>query len=337
MTSKMKLSYIIPIYNGEKSILGTLNSIYAVGLEETDFEIIVVDDCSKDNTISVLNEYAKLHPNIHILQQSFNQKQGMARNRAIPLAIGEYITFVDADDIVEIGMCDALNMAIKSEVDLVLCQTQGRNAVGEYTKHHLCEEHDILDGREFLNRHYHWHLPGAPWGYLFKRAYLQSNNIRFIPERFHEDADWILKQIYYAKSIEVCKSLIYTYVENANSTIHQTNSLRVADSVHADYRVLRFAKEHILEAASFSAACIIDRSYSIDGKLTRLWKLDDGKYSAFYQRLTDETRKYLSENMDNAACHKITLLLLQHKYISLSILYLFARPLYILRKIVRKP
>ena len=111
----------------------------------------------------------------------------------------------------------------------------------------------------------------------------------------------------------------------------------MADSVHADYRVLRFAKEHRLEAASFSAACITDRSYSIDGKMKRLWKLDDGKYCAFYQRLTDEARKYLAEHMDNAACHKITLLLLQHKYVSLSILYLFARPLYILRKIVRKP
>ena len=332
----LKLSYIIPVYNGEQSILCTLNSIYAVGLEETDFEIIVVDDCSKDNTISVLNEYAKLHPNIHILQQPFNQKQGMARNRAIPLATGEYITFVDADDIVEIGMCDALDMAIKTEVDLVMCQTQGCNAVGEYIKHYLCEEHDILDGREFLNRHYHWHLPGAPWGYLFKRTYLQENDIRFIPERFHEDADWILKQIYFAKSVNVCKSMIYTYVENVNSTIHQTNSLRVADSVHADYRVLRFAEEQRIEAASFSAACITDRSYSIDGKLRRLWKLDDGKFCTFYQRLTDETRKYLAEQMDKVACHKTTLLLLQNKYVSLCVLYLFARPLYMLRKLIKK-
>ena len=333
----VKISYIIPVYNGKKSIRGTLNSIYAIGLDEIDFEIIIVDDCSTDNTMSVLNEYAELHSNIRILQQPTNQKQGMARNRAIPLASGEYITFVDADDLVERGMREALDVAIKTGVDLVMCQTQGRNALGEYTKHHLCEENDILNGREFLNRHYHWHLPGAPWGYLFKRTFLQANDIRFIQERFHEDADWILKQIYFAETIKVCKSLIYTYVENTNSTVHQTNSMRVADSIHADYRVLRFGAEHRIDATQFSQACIKDRTYSIDNKLTRLWKLDDGKYYAFYKRLTDDARTYLAEHIDQSACRKITLLHLQHKYISLCMLYLFARPIYLLRKIVRKP
>lgn len=332
----LKLSYIIPVYNGEQSILCTLNSIYAVGLNESDFEIIIVDDCSIDNTMFVLNEYAKLHSNIRILQQPTNQKQGMARNRAIPLASGEYITFVDADDIVERGMRDALNMAIDTGVDLVMCQTQGCNAFGEYAKHHLCDENEILNGREFLNKHYHWHLPGAPWGYLFKRTYLQGNDIRFIPERFHEDGDWMLKQIYYAETIKVCKNLVYTYVENTNSTVHQTNYIRMADHLHEDFRELRFAIEQKNDASQFSQACVIDRTYSIDGKLSRLWKLDDGKYHAFYKRFTEEARTYLAANIDQSACHKITLLHLRHKCISLCILYLFARPAYLLRKIVRK-
>ena len=331
----LKLSIIIPVYNGQKTIVGTLDSIYKVGMAESEFEILVVDDCSVDNTISVLYEYAKIHTNICILRQPTNQKQGMARNRAIPLAKGEYITFVDADDRVEDGMKVALEEAISSGVDLVMCQTRTMKINGEYIDHYLCPEEEIINGREMLNRHYHWHLPGAPWGYLIKAGYLQNNGIRFIPERFHEDADWILKQIYYANTVKVCKDTIYTYVETIGSTVHMENASRYADSVHADYRVLRFAKEQQEEAPEFAKACIEDRTCSIDKKMTRLWKLDDGKYCRFYQGITDEVRVYLVAYMDKSACHKISLLLLKYRDISLSALYMFARPMCLLRKFIR--
>lgn len=331
----LKLTYIIPVYNGEKTISRTLNSIYSTGLPEDEFEIILVDDCSKDHTILVIEEYAKNHQNICILQQPTNQKQGMARNRAIPLAQGEYITFVDADDRVEKGMRIALEEARANNVDLLMGQTRYQNIIGEYTDLYLCQENNIINGRELLNKHYHWHLPGAPWGYLFKASYIQNNEIRFIPERFNEDADWILKQIYYADSIKVCNDTIYTYVETVGSTVHTVNASRYADSLHADYRILRFANEKNIEAPRFAKECIEDRTYSVDGKMRRLWKLNDRKYNTFYTRLTDDARMYLAKNIIATSCRFDTMFLLRHKKLSLVALYIIAGPLSIIRTIIR--
>ena len=71
--------------------------------------MIVVDDCSTDNTLDALNDYASKHSNMVVLHQEVNQRQGAARNRGIDVAKGEYIAFCDADDtIVANGVMNAL-------------------------------------------------------------------------------------------------------------------------------------------------------------------------------------------------------------------------------------
>ena len=105
----MKLSIIIPAYNASKTLPRCMDSIFAVGLEEADFEVIAVDDCSTDNTLELLQEYSERHSNVKVLHQTVNKRQGAARNRAIAEADGEYIAFVDADDTVMDGMVKALD------------------------------------------------------------------------------------------------------------------------------------------------------------------------------------------------------------------------------------
>lgn len=97
---KMKdnlVSVIIPTYNSEKYIEETLNSV----LNQTygEFEIIIIDDCSKDNTFEIVKEYEKKYSNIVCLKQEQNKGVAEARNRGIKKSRGRYIAFLDSDDL----------------------------------------------------------------------------------------------------------------------------------------------------------------------------------------------------------------------------------------------
>lgn len=92
MGAKIKLSIIIPVYNRETRIIKALDSIPI----RDDIEVIVIDDCSTDGTMSVLESYDK-YP-IIVLKNEVNSGPGIARNKGIDKAIGEYVTFLDSDD-----------------------------------------------------------------------------------------------------------------------------------------------------------------------------------------------------------------------------------------------
>ena len=86
----MTISFIIPVYNGRETIIPCIESIRAQ-MEGKDYEIIVVDDCSTDNTRDVISEYAKSCNQVKLFCQPKNRRQGAARNRGLKEAKGDYI------------------------------------------------------------------------------------------------------------------------------------------------------------------------------------------------------------------------------------------------------
>ena len=93
--SIIKFSIIIPVYNVEKFLRECLNSITSQTLKN--FEVICIDDGSTDNSLTILQEYANKDSRFKVISQE-NQGQGIARNKAIDIASGEYLFFVDPDD-----------------------------------------------------------------------------------------------------------------------------------------------------------------------------------------------------------------------------------------------
>lgn len=91
------VSVITPVYNTEKVIGATLESIFAQTYKN--IEIVLVDDCSNDNSATIIAEYMKNHPEIVYFRQPTNQGAGAARNKALELARGQYTAFLDADDL----------------------------------------------------------------------------------------------------------------------------------------------------------------------------------------------------------------------------------------------
>lgn len=92
-----RVSVITPVYNCEKYLAKALDSVFAQTYKE--IEIVLVDDCSKDNSGKVIAEYAKSHSNIIYFLQPKNMGAGAARNKALELASGQYVAFLDSDDL----------------------------------------------------------------------------------------------------------------------------------------------------------------------------------------------------------------------------------------------
>ena len=91
------VSVVIPVYNAEKIIGYTLDSV--INQTYKNLEIICVNDCSKDESLKVLQEYAKKDRRIKVISNEKNSKVAETRNNALRMATGEYIAFVDADDV----------------------------------------------------------------------------------------------------------------------------------------------------------------------------------------------------------------------------------------------
>ena len=110
-----KVSIIIPVYNRENYLPKALDS--AVNQTLKDIEIICIDDCSTDNSLGILKEYASKDNRIIVLEQKENQGQGVARNRALDIAKGEYIMCLDSDDWLELNACElAYNQISKNKL-----------------------------------------------------------------------------------------------------------------------------------------------------------------------------------------------------------------------------
>lgn len=120
---KEKISIIIPCYNVEGLIKRCLDSIFAQAAETVSFEVICVDDKSSDRTLDILLSYEEQNPeNMIIISLEENGKQGRARNIALDYATGEYIMYVDADDVIAQGMLETLYRAIKKyQCDVAEC------------------------------------------------------------------------------------------------------------------------------------------------------------------------------------------------------------------------
>lgn len=170
----IKLSFIIPLYNCREWIAQCLDSIFKVMLGEEDFEVIVVDDGSRDNGANIVEQYREKHENIVLIKQE-NSGASAARNRGLDAARGEWIWFVDADDAILPEMLadgSELRRQMEGEAEMIVFNYQ------KVYSDHIDKIEDIhavqdIDGCEAL-QHGGLYL----WNRLFRRSTVE--NVRFV-------------------------------------------------------------------------------------------------------------------------------------------------------------
>lgn len=239
------LSYIIPAYNACAYIQQTLDAIFALPLPKDKYEVIVVDDCSTDDTLRILQEQSSKHPNVIVLQQERNHRQGAARNRGIEVARGEYIAFCDADDsIVVEGVMNALQALEKSHADICYYdfECQFRNGLWRKFEMPLKTRDTILSAEEYLNNYYTCAF-NAPWRGLYRADFLRRTGIRFVEGVRWEDCDWTVKVYAQAKKIQFVSGIGYRYAWNQCATSKLVSPQAMTEKLMAGVRLTLFARQ----------------------------------------------------------------------------------------------
>ena len=207
-----KVSIIIPVYNTAEFLPQCLDSIINQTLKE--IEIICVDDGSTDDSLQILQEYAKKDDRIIVLTEE-NQRQGTARNKGLRIAKGEYIQFVDSDDYIIKEACQKLYDKC-SKFDLDMMNFEGINFNNKYKRQQrgqtifyvpLTESKEVYTGNE-LNR-IRDVLPVSACRYFYKRKFLVDNAI-FYPEKIYfEDNYFVLKAAILVQRFGILREIIY--------------------------------------------------------------------------------------------------------------------------------
>ena len=221
------ISVIIPVFNDEKYIGKCLDSV--VNQTFRNYEVIVVNDGSSDNSAEICEKYQKIYPNLKLLKQK-NSGSSVARNNGIKSSSGKYLLFLDSDDFL-IGnsalekFADSLT---KTSCDVLIYlpeeyDEEGSKAIISYQKGSWQENH-LYHTDEILNSIYGqngiW-VTQAPTK-IVSREFIIKHNFSFTAEIYHEDDEWVANVLLYSETIAFCYGPFYGRRRRRNSKSNTT-------------------------------------------------------------------------------------------------------------------
>lgn len=216
-----RLSLIIPLFNAEPFLSRCLDSIINQDLSYQEFEVIIVNDGSTDNSLEVAYQYKTANSNIDIFSIE-KTGVGAARNFGINKAIGKYLLFVDADDYVfPNSLADILKIMETQDLDVLRFNYENITEKGivipkrKNSTKSVVFSNNIVDGNTFLSEHLGWSC--YAWSYLLKASFIKDNNLYFNPSIFFEDIEWLLTVLSKAKKVRSINKLVYAYVQHLGS------------------------------------------------------------------------------------------------------------------------
>lgn len=230
-----KVSVIVPMYNVEEFLERCLDSIEAQTLN--DIEVILVDDCSTDNTRAIATEYVARNKSWRITHNKINRGLSVARNVGMELAQGDFIGFVDSDDWVEPTMFETLlNTALSTKSDIAQVQYELRS-VQRGTPLRQNNDVCVMSGVEALEKML-LSEKYAVWFMLYKRNLFAGEVDRF-PEGLTCE-DRVFNSVFLPKAHRVAASsrIEYYYFQNLGSLSHSGLNTRGLDLLEADKRVV---------------------------------------------------------------------------------------------------
>lgn len=277
-----EISVIVPVYNTELYLEECIDSI----LNQTfkDFELILVNDGSKDNSYGICQKYAEKDARIRLYTQE-NSGQSAARNTGIRIACGRYISFVDSDDAIHSRYLELLFKAmLRHSAGIVTCSvSRNPHLLKETFEQGTYQELVYADNVENTILHFlsHAYWGGNVCGKLFQREIVSSE--LFEEGRIYEDNAIMCKWLYQSKVTVAIDVALYYYRENPTSTVNCPFTEKHLDAIWATRTRLDFLKEKQLYR-------VIPHGYKL-----YLWALSNG-YSNVIKYLQDRS---LSEKIED--------------------------------------
>ncbi|MBP3502945.1 MAG: glycosyltransferase [Clostridia bacterium] len=286
-----KVSVIVPVYNVEKYLIKSLDSLVNQTLE--DIEIIVVNDGSTDNSKKIIEVYKeKYQDKIKYLEKP-NGGLSDARNFGIPYATGEYIAFLDSDDYVELDTYEKMyNKAKEENADMVEC-----DFIWEYPNKSKIDNGIIYNGKKEMLIY----ARVVAWNKLIKRTLLEKYKIEFPKGLRYEDVEFFYKMVLYYNKVSFVKEPLIHYIQRESSISKVQNEktkeiFEVLDNVIKYYKNKNLYNEYKDELEYTYTRLLLCSS------LFRMVKIKDKKVK---KELLNTTWTNLNEKFPNWKKNKI--------------------------------
>lgn len=241
------ISIIIPSYNSQKYIAKCLESI----LNQTykNLEIIIIDDCSTDKSLEKIKIFQE-DDRIILLKNQINLGQSAARNTGIKKAKGKYISFIDADDFVDVDFYEKLlKKAKETNADITMATIKlHKNADVKLFTHNEKITTNFVEKIEFLQM-------GSVCDKLFKANLIVDNSIIFYDGKMWEDNLFLIQAVFYSNIFASIDSTAYNYIINNFSTTknHLKEQKRRDDSLFIALKTMEFGSKKKLNEVDLNA------------------------------------------------------------------------------------
>ena len=245
MNNQIKISVIMPVYNMEKYLRAAIESFLSQTLDSV--ELICVDDCSTDKSLEIISGYAETNNNIQVYSMPVNGGVGKARRKAMSLVNGEYIAFLDADDIyMGSDVLQILYDAAKED-DCDVCGGYVLNFCDKEkhsyprfremfcigTKGYVDIQYKDLQDDYFFQ------------GFIYRKDFIEKNKIEFPEWRNYEDPVFLVKALYFADKIRAVDVEYYAH-RYAHKELDYSKE-EIGNILEGIKENLIFAEEHNLE------------------------------------------------------------------------------------------
>lgn len=250
------ISIIIPLYNVENYVVESLKS----ALEQTfpDIEYLLIDDCSSDCTMQVVEEYISTHPrrkSIRIIHHKNNSGLSAARNTGLKHATGEFVFFMDSDDEITPDCIEKHYEALRnSNAELCIADLQLRGAKSIHVK----PMSDTVNRLPFITSFFRrmWNISAG--NKLYRKEFLLNNDLTFQEGLLHEDVLWTYKIASMAKKAVWVNETTYIYKVHKGSITTHKNSIRkiksllfILHAIHMDWEAGSIPAEYENDYLSF--------------------------------------------------------------------------------------
>lgn len=205
-----KVSIIVPVYKAEKYLHRCVDSILSQSF--TDWECILVDDGSPDRSGAICDEYAQKDARIRVIHKE-NGGVSSARNLGLEQAVGEWITFIDADDFISDNYLTAIEYSSK---DIIILESKMVNGSEqrEFTKLTPCISSNIESYKEIIEKYIRRAIMKVPWGKFIKKECI--GQLRFNEgQTIGEDALFMYDLFALCNSIEIMNGFVYYWQEDS--------------------------------------------------------------------------------------------------------------------------
>lgn len=229
----MKVSIIVPVYNVEKYLERCVCSLLNQDLPSSDYEIILVNDGSTDNSESIALSFAEKYDNIKLISQE-NQGLSGARNTGLANASGEYILFVDSDDFLKTNVIGKVySKCIENLLDICFYAYEHCDANLNIVKisEPLCKTNRVYTGIELLRL---TNDIGSVWKCFYSHKLIKDYKLSFYPRITHQDSDFNYAAYAVAKRIMGMDITGYVYYWNDKSLSHERVLPKIIHNIKSD-------------------------------------------------------------------------------------------------------